>query len=274
MVDIERDSPFSPAGEFGQRRVLQLGVASVIAAGMLAGASVADARTTRIEILTRTTAFGGYSFPGIGQYEVITGIATGEVDPTDPKNAVITDLQLAKNASGKVVYQHNFYILKPLDLTKGNHKIMYEPPNRGRKTYQTLNNTPSGTNDPAAITDPSVLANSFLWPQGYTTVWSGWENNLGALNSLTATAALPVAKNPDGSTITGLGYEYIVSPGATYTLAYPAASGSQDPASATLTHRIHLDDSPQVVPASGWAYTDSSNTKIKLTSGNFVTNDI
>jgi hypothetical protein len=114
----------------------------------------------------------------------------------------------------------------------------------------------------------------FLWPQGYTTVWSGWENNLGALNSLTATAALPVAKNPDESTITGLGYEYILSPGATYALAYPAASGSQDPASATLTHRIHLDDSPQVVPTSGWAYTDSSNTKIKLTSGNFVTNDI
>jgi len=51
--------------------------------------------------------------------------------------------------------------------------MMYEPPNRGGKTYQTLNNTPSGTNDPAAITDPTVLANSFLWPQGYTTVWSG-----------------------------------------------------------------------------------------------------
>ena len=31
-----------------------------------------------------------------------------------------------------------------LDLSKGNHKMMYEPPNRGGKTYQTLNNTPNG----------------------------------------------------------------------------------------------------------------------------------
>jgi hypothetical protein len=117
---------------------------------------------------------------------VITGITTGEVDPNDPQNAVITDLQLApRNAKGHVVYQHNFYILKPMDLSKGNHKMMYEPPNRGGKTYQTLNNTPDGTNDPGTLTDaafPGELANSFLWSQGYTTVWSGWENNLGPLN--------------------------------------------------------------------------------------------
>jgi len=254
MVDIEHGAPFARTPEFTKRRLLQLSIAGALATGIVAAASVADARTTQIQILSRGVAFRGYSYPGVGQYEVITGIASGEVDPSNSQNAVITDLQLApRNAKGNVVYQHNFYILKPLNLSNGNHKMMYEPPNRGGKTYQTLNNTPSGTNDPAAITDPTVLANSFLWPQGYTTVWSGWENNLGSLSSLTATATLPVATNPDGSTITGPGYEYIVSPGATYTLAYPAASGSQDPANATLTHRIHLDDTPQVVPASGWA---------------------
>lgn len=249
------------------------------AAGILAGASIANARTTRIQILTRTTAFGGHSFPGVGQYEVITGIATGEVNPSDAKNAVITDIALAPRLpNGNVQYQHNFYILKPLDLQKGNHQMMYEPPNRGRKTYQELNRTPDGGNDPAALTEaafPGELGNSFLWSRGYTTVWSGWENNLGPLTGLTATAVLPIAKNPDGSTITGHGYEYIVSPGATFTLAYPAASGSQDSASATLTHRVHLDDTPQVVPApSGWAYTDATHTAIKLTSGSFVANDI
>ncbi len=258
--------------------VLHLSIAAAVAAGLLGGASVADARTTGIQILTRTTAFGGYSFPGVGQYEVITGIATGEVNPNDANNAVITDIARAPRLpDGNVMYQHNFYILKPVDLSKGNHKMMYEPPNRGRKTYQELNRTPDGGNDPAALTEaafPGELANSFLWSRGYTTVWSGWENNLGALTGLTATAALPVATNTDGSTITGPGYEYIVSPGATYTLVYPAASGSQDPPNATLTHRIHLDDTPEVVPASGWAYTDSSNTAIKLTSGSFVANDI
>ena len=145
--------------------------------------------------MNRTIAFGGYSFPGVGQYEVITGVASGEVNPADPLNAIITDLQLApRNGNGNVAYQHNFYILKPLDLSKGNHKMMYEPPNRGNKTFGTINNTPTAGNDPAtSLTDPTVLSDSFFWTRGYTTVWSGWENNLGALNSLTATATLPVA---------------------------------------------------------------------------------
>jgi hypothetical protein len=197
MVEIERDARFARSSEFTKRRLLRIGIASALAGGMLVGVSAADARTTHIQVLTRATAFGGYSFPGVGQYEAITGIASGEVDPNDPKNALITDIQLApRNANGTVSYQHNFYILKPIDLSKGNHKMMYEPPNRGGKTYQTLNRTPDGTNDPGALTEaafPGELANSFLWTRGYTTVWSGWENNLGALSGLTATASFPVA---------------------------------------------------------------------------------
>ena len=72
---------------------------------------------------------------------------------------MITDIQLApRKRERQRRVSHNFYILKPIDLSKGNHKMMYEPPNRGGKTYQTLNNTPTGTNDPAALTDPAVLA--------------------------------------------------------------------------------------------------------------------
>src|SRR5215813_4446953 len=255
--------------------VLHLSIAAAVAAGLLGGASVADARTTKIQILTHTTAFGGYSFPGVGQYEVITGIATGEVNPNDARNSVITDIALApKLPDGNVQYQHNFYILKPLDLSKGNHKMMYEPPNRGRKTYQTLNNTPDGTNDPAAITDAAVLDNSFLWPRGYTTLWSGWENNLGPLTGLVATATFPTAVGPGGSTITGPAYEYIVTGAATFALAYPAASGNQGAPDAVLTHRVHLDDPPDTVPTTGWAYTDANHTAIRLTTGNFVNNDI
>jgi hypothetical protein len=154
-----------------QHGLSRLGVASLLATSFLvAAAPVAHARITSIQILTRGPAFGGHSFAGVGQYEFITGIATGEVDPNDPHNAIITDIQLApKNAQGHVVYQHNFYILQPLDPSKGNHKMMYEPPNRGSKTYQQLNNTPTGTNDPAALTDPVALDDSFLWTRGYTT---------------------------------------------------------------------------------------------------------
>jgi hypothetical protein len=245
-------------------------VASALAVSALS--APAYARTTKIQITSRTTAFGGYAFAGVGQYEKITGIAYGEVDPNDPQNAVITDIQLApRNARGNVEYAHNFYILKPVDLSKGNHQMMYEPPNRGGKTYATLNRSPGGNDPGGTITDPAALARSFLWPRGYTTVWSGWENNLGPLSGLTATAQLPVATN-NGATITGPAYDYIVTGAASFALTYPAASGNQ--ADAKLTHRVHLDDPPVEVPASGWAYTDATNTAIKLTTGNFVNNDI
>jgi len=275
MIDSARRAPFVCAAGTGKRALLRLGIAGLLSTGVIAAASVAQARTTQITILARGIAFGGHSFPIVGQYEFITGVATGEVNPSNPQNAVITDIQLApRNANGNVVYQHNFYILKPLDLSRGNHKMMYEPPNRGGKTYQTLNNTPDGTNDPAAITDAAVLDNSFLWPRGYTTVWSGWENNLGPLTGLVATATFPTAVGPGGSTLTGPAYEYIVTGAATFALSYPAASGNQGAPDAVLTHRVHLDDPPEIVPASGWQYTDANLTAIRLTTGNFVNNDI
>ena len=122
-----------------RRNLLQLSITSALAAsGILLATSAADARTTKLEITSRTIAFGGYSFAGVGQFEKIVGIAHGELNPNDPRNAVITDIQLApRNASGHVEYAHNFYILKPVDLSKGNHKMMYEPPNRGGKTHGT-----------------------------------------------------------------------------------------------------------------------------------------
>ncbi len=255
MVVRQRSAPFRRTPKFAKRNLLQLSIASALAAtGMLVATSIADARTTKLQITSRTIAFGGYSFAGVGQFERIVGIAYGEVDPNDQKNAVIVDIGLApRNASGHVEYAHNFYILKPLDLSKGNHKMMYEPPNRGGKTHGTLNRG-AGGNDPGAVTDPAVLANTFLWPRGYTTVWSGWED-LASLTSLTATVSLPIAHNPDGSTITGPAYEYIVTSGASFVLAYAAADPT-DTVSPILTHRVHLDDPPQVIPASGWAYTD------------------
>jgi Alpha/beta hydrolase domain len=276
MVHIACGAPIARVPDFKKRKLSRLGVASLLAtASVLAAAPVAQARITQIQISNRTLAFGGYSFAGVGQYEVITGIATGEVSPTNPQNALITDIQLApRNSNGNVVYRHNFYILKPLDLNKGNRKVMYEPPNRGGKTYQTLNNTPTGGNDPAALTDPAVLGDSFLWTRGYTTVWSGWENNLGALGGLTATASFPVAVGAGNTTVTGPGYEYIVTGANTFALNYPANSGNQGAPDAVLTHRVHLDDPAVTVPTSGWAYTDATNTAIKLTPGPFVNNDI
>jgi hypothetical protein len=249
-----------------------------------------EARIISVQMSTPTIAFGGFSWPGVGQYEKITGVAYAEVDPADRRNAIIVDIGLAetqaapgqpgKTPSGKVAYLLNFYILKPVNLNQvdrslnGYGKMMYEPPNRGGKTWTALGRVSGGGDDPATITDPTILANSFLMPRGYTLVWSGWEPlvplaNLGT--DLDASVALPIAKNADGSTITGPAYEYIVTSGNSFQLSYPAAD-TADKTTAVLTHRVHLDDIPQVVPAANWNY-NPAGTAITLTGG-FVANDI
>jgi hypothetical protein len=251
-------------------------VSALATAAALVVAPAADARITKVQLTTtESPTFDGYSWPSVGQYEKIVGKAFGEVDPTDPKNAVIVDIGLApRNARGNVEYSFDFYILKPIDLSKGAHKVMYEPPNRGGKTWAALGRVPGG-NDPGSITDPTVLANSFLMPRGYTMVWSGWDKSAGTSTAnFNITVTLPIATNPDGSSITGPAYEYIVTSGTSFTLSYPAATSDQT--QATLTHRVHLDDLPEVIPASEWEYTDASLTAIRLllAGTSFVANDI
>jgi len=238
----------------------------------------AEARVTRFVVTSvESPTFGGYSWSGVGQYERIAGKAYAEVDPFDPKNAGIVDIQLApRNADGKVELSFDFYILKPIHLNRGAHRVMYEPPNRGNKLWGTLGpgRFLGGGNDPGSVTDPAVLANAFFMPRGYTMVWSGWDKSAGTNSAnFNATITLPVATNPDGSSITGPSFEYIVTAGApTYALTYPAATLDQN--QATLTHRTHLDDTPEVLPPSAWAYTDDTGAAIRLTGGNFVANDI
>lgn len=235
---------------------------------------VAQARLTRFVVTTvESPTFGGYSWPGVGQYEKIVGKGYGEVNPFDPQNAVIVDIKLApRNANHNVEYAFDFYILKPIDLNKGAHKVMYEPPNRGGKTWAGLARFPGG-NDPGSVTDPAALANAFFMPRGYTMVWSGWDKSAGTSTAnFNTTVTLPVAHNPDGSAITGPAYEYIVTAAATFTLNYPAAT--LDQSAATLTHRVHLNDPADAVPAAGWKYTDATGTAIQLTTGNFTANDI
>src|SRR5262249_2346951 len=242
-------------------------------------APVAEARITRIDIdpvLSQSPTFGGFSWPGVGQYERIIGIAHGELDPRNPQNAIIVDIELApRNSRGMVEYSFDFYILKPIDLSKGNDKVMYEPPNRGNKTWNTFGRVPGGNDPGGTITDPAVLANAFLMPRGYAIVFSGWDAAAGVNTTKTAasptTITLPVARNRDGSSITGPAYEYIVTGGASFTLSYAAAT--LDKTKAKLTHRVHLNDTPVEVPASGWNY-NATGTAISLTTGNFVNNDI
>ncbi len=66
-------------------------------------------------------------------YEKLTGRFYGELDPTHPLNAVITDLELApRNARGMVEYSATFTILKPADMSRATGVLVYQVPNRGQ----------------------------------------------------------------------------------------------------------------------------------------------
>src|SRR4051812_621606 len=64
--------------------------------------STAQARVTQLQITrVESPTFGGMTFGAVGAYEKITARAFGEVDPTLPGNALMTDIQFApRNARG------------------------------------------------------------------------------------------------------------------------------------------------------------------------------
>ena len=69
----------------------------------------------------------GRAFGDVGDDEQIGGTATGELDPFDPRNALITDINLApRNANGKVAYTASFTRHKPVDMNGSSGAMVYE----------------------------------------------------------------------------------------------------------------------------------------------------
>src|SRR3989442_1935208 len=94
---------------------------------VLAWAPPTPPRGTRIS-LDPPTAPAGQNIP----YESIAGRAWGELDPSDPQNALVTDIDLAsRNANGKVDYISSFFIVKPVDLSQASGLMWHDVPNRG-----------------------------------------------------------------------------------------------------------------------------------------------
>ena len=231
--------------------------------------SRASADITRIVITSiESPTFEGVSFGEVGQYEKVRMRAFGEVDPNDPRNAGIADIQLApRDARGMVEYSMDVFVLKPVVLANGNHRLLYYMNNRGNLDSAlfpsigvlSVFNDNSGGNDP---TTASHAGNGFLMRRGYTIVSSGWDAGV-APGGNRLTISVPVAKSPDGSPIVGPSLEEFVIDNATTIaagLTYPAAT--LDKSQASLTVRVHYDDPPVTIPATGWEY--GNNRTIRL----------
>lgn len=252
------------------------------AVAVLLVATSTQARITRVEIDCKRSesptfcpgqspTFGSRAFGTVGPYEKLRGTAYGEVDPHDRRNAVITDIALApRNARGLVEYSTDLFILKPVDLARGNHRIFLDHNNRGEMRLGRLNEV-ALTNDPKTAAD---AGNGFIMNLGYTVVSVGWD--FGAARPDDMKIRVPVVKNPPGSVsadVTGRSYEYIVvdssrpepgrlgnAPPLSYELSYPAAT--LDKSRAVLTVRQHLGDAPVRVEDAGWEYASASAIRL------------
>jgi len=167
------------------------------------GAATAQARITRIEITKTEPAFAGQTFGTVGAYERLTGKAYGEVDPAAEANAVIEDLKLApRNARGMVEYVTDIDIVRPADRSKGNGVLFLNIVNRGNKGGLSLFNADVPAN-PLSNNNVTTAGDGFMQREGYTIVWFGWQADVAAGGGR-LTLQVPVARNADGSPISGI----------------------------------------------------------------------
>jgi hypothetical protein len=213
-----------------------------------------QARITRIVVDHKDSpAYEGRSFGEAGRYERISGHAYGELDPKDPLNAIITDIQLApRNARGMVEYSATFLLVKPVDMAHASGVLLYEVPNRGNSALVR------GANNPGAMAD--------YFRRGHAVLTSGWQGDIAAHDGL-ETITVPIAKNPDGSSITGRVLARLFDmPANSNTLPIAAGgtprpySESLDTTKAILTRKA--SEGTEIIPikSADWAFADCSTT--------------
>jgi hypothetical protein len=133
-------------------------------------------------VTTRQPLAGGREFGDVGRYVQLDGTAHFAVDPAHPLNRVVTDLdQATRDGAGLVHFAADIRILAPEDPGRGNHRLLFDVPNRGnRLALSTFNRVPRPIN-PGAPTD---AGDGFLMRHGYTVVWCGWQHDVPATDGL------------------------------------------------------------------------------------------
>ena len=125
--------------------------------------SPAFAGITKIVIEKREPFAKDHEFGITGAYEKLSGKAYGEVDPKSKHNKNIVNLAKApKNERGRVEYSMDVFILKPLDMERGNQTIFYDVVNRGNQALR-VNVGAERSNDPTTL---AHAGDGFMMHQG------------------------------------------------------------------------------------------------------------
>lgn len=213
----------------------------------------AEARVVRLVVEQSRPYAEGKSFGDVGPYVWLEGTVHLEVDPKDPLNAVIVNLDKApRNAKGLVEFRARFVIIKPVDMMRGNRKILYGVNNRGNINELRHYQFPF-------MGDPVGPGDGLVFRLGYTFVDAGWAGDV-VSTGLRLGADLPVAVEADGRPIIApIRIEYGDTAGYTVPLkgnsnfrSYETAD--TNPARSTLTVRDSVAGTRMPISSNRWAF--------------------
>ena len=200
------------------------------------------ARVDRVDIATRAD-LGPH-------FEKIAGTVHFALDPKNPHNTVIVDLDKApRNAAGEVEFTADFYAIRP--KMNGNGTLFVEISNRGGKGFLAKA-------DPTAEAD---IRDRFLFDRGYTVAWIGWQFDVRPEPGR-VTLHAPVAPGITGKVrsdfiVDKAVDEHTVShviQGSVGGTGYPAADIKDR--SAVLTERDAPTAVRRTIPRGKWRFTD------------------
>ncbi len=171
------------------------------AAALLAWTAPSDARVTKIVIDDQQplASVTGQTIP----YRQISGRAFGELDPGDPLNGIIQDIELGRDSDGKVRYVASWVLTLPAEteMSKISGLMWHDVPNRG---------------GPITIQVPERNFGDV----GLASAWQGDNAGIDAKNGTTVRETesvdgrhwlkVPVAKHPGGP-VTGAVFGRIVN---------------------------------------------------------------
>jgi hypothetical protein len=231
-----------------------------------------EARVVRLVVEQTRRIADGKSFGDVGPYERLDGTVYIELDPRDPLNAVIVNLDKApKTPGGKVGFSSPFFILKPVDPARGNKKIFYGVNNRGNKLDYAWRSVPAASglnnnNNPLTAAD---FGDGLLFRLGYSYVDAGWQGNVAPGNDRLV-PTFPVATEQDGRPIIArIRVEYADADGFTRPLeggaafrAYEAAD--TDTKHSVLTVRDNAAASRTPLASDRWAFGRCQNGQATL----------
>jgi hypothetical protein len=225
------------------------------------------AEITRVEISSRQDVLGGKSFGSVGAYEKLAGKIYFAVDPNNPHNKIIADLDKApRNGQGKVEFSADLFILRPKDAARGNGVALFDVVNRGRLGVLNTFNRGKGSSDPSADAD---FGDGLLMREGYTIVAVGWEFEVSKAKDKNLIALqAPIATN-NGQPITGWISPWFIPEKNSASYEYTAEYNTDvypplDPKNPAyrLTEREGWVATPHLIPRVDWQFGRAENGQI------------